>query len=249
MPDQVFPPGPSRGNPADGCAHLVGSVHAGSEIFLTQDGSHTVVAERYGVSYHSKYGAIRESMHVFIEAGLRPYLYAGGQVAVLEAGLGTGLNVFLTYLAAKSVQAAIYYEALEAFPLEPEFAAQLNYPSVLGVPEDVGVFSAIHREAWDHPVFLGPKFQFRKIKGKFEAYRGVGPFDVIYYDAFSPGAQPEVWKSEVLAYFYASLRPGGTMVTYCAKGEVKRTLKALGFEIEALPGPPGKREMVRAIKR
>jgi len=224
-------------------------VDTGPEIFLTQDGSHTVVAHRYGVSYHSKYGAIRESMHVFIEAGLRPFLNTGKEVAVLEAGLGTGLNAFLTYLEAKLSPAGVYYEALEAFPLELEFAAQLNYPAVLGAAEDAAVFDAIHQTKWGDRTHLGPKFQLKKIEGKFEEYRPDRAFDVIYYDAFSPGAQPGVWKSEVLARFYEALRKGGALVTYCAKGEVKRTLRALGFEIETLPGPPGKREMIRAIKR
>lgn len=187
-------------------------------------------------------------MHVFIEAGLRPFLDKGKQVAVLEAGLGTGLNVFLTYLETRLRPVEIYYEALEAFPLEPAFVSRLNYPEALAALQESLVFDAIHQNTWGQTTFLGPTFQFVKVKGTFEEYSGSGPFDVIYFDAFSPGAQPEVWKADVLARFYEPLRIGGVLVTYCAKGEVKRTLRALGFEIDTLPGPPGKREMVRAIK-
>lgn len=218
------------------------------EIFLTQDGSHSIVARRFGVSYHSKYGALQESMHVFIDAGLKPLLRPGGRLSVLEAGLGTGLNAFLTYLEGEKVLAEIFYEAIEAFPLDPDFAAGLNFPVILQVPDQGQVFEAIHQLPWGATHAFGPRFTFRKVLGRFEDYHSENTFDVVFFDAFAPGAQPEVWETEVLDHFYQALRSGGVLVTYCAKGEVKRRLRALGFQVETLVGPPGKREMVRAVK-
>ncbi len=215
---------------------------------MTQDGSHSVVAHRFGVSYHSKYGAVRESMHVFIGAGLLPLLQPGGQLSVLEAGLGTGLNAFMAYLEGEKSLAEITYEAIEAFPIEPAFAVELNFPEVLQATGQKEIFHAMHQLPWGQLFPLGPRFKFRKILERFELYRPEKFFDVVFFDAFAPGAQPELWQTEVLAIFHRALRSGGVLVTYCAKGEVKRRLKALGFQVETLPGPPGKREMIRAVK-
>lgn len=207
-----------------------------------------MVAHRYGVSYHSKYGAVQESLHVFISAGLMPFLKPGASISVLEAGMGTGLNAFLTFLEGEKFQASISYEAIEAFPLEPEFAVKLNFPEVLNVLHEEPVFHAIHQLPWGQTFSLGTNFRFRKILARFEDYRPENAFDVVFFDAFAPGAQPEVWETAVLSVFYDVLRNGGALVTYCAKGEVKRRLRGLGFQVETLAGPPGKREMVRAIK-
>lgn len=227
---------------------LARKLETAPEIFLTQDGSHSVVAHQFGVSYHSKYGAVRESMHVFISAGLLPNLLPGRQLSVLEAGLGTGLNAFMAYLEGEKRQTEICYEAIEAFPLESDFAVQLNFPEILQAKGQEGVFHAIHRLPWGQHVQLSPYFKFKKVLERFEQYRPEKTFDVVFFDAFSPGAQPELWQTEVLAIFHEALRSGGILVTYCAKGEVKRRLKAIGFQVETLPGPPGKREMVRAVK-
>lgn len=219
------------------------------EIFETQDGSHSLIARRFGVSYHSKYGAIQESRHVFIDAGLKPFLASQGSVAVFEAGLGTGLNAFLTYLEAEKWQVPIYYEAAEAYPIDPEFASGLNYPDLLDARDKAWVFRQLHEQPWGEALTAGPYFTFRKLSSRIESLHTDRSFDVVYYDAFAPGAQPELWETEVLGIMYAILRPGGALVTYCAKGEVKRRLKSLGFALESLQGPPGKREMIRAVKQ
>lgn len=218
------------------------------EILVTQDGSHSVVAHRFGVSYHSKYGAVMESNHVFIGAGILRLLQPGGHLSVLEAGFGTGLNAFMTFLEGEKSQTAITYEAIEAYPLEPEFAFELNFPKILQAEGQKEVFYDMHRLPWGQPFVLSPRFKFRKILERFEQYRPESTFDVVFFDAFAPAAQPELWQTDVLAIYYHALRRGGILVTYCAKGEVKRRLRSIGFEVETLPGPPGKREMVRAVK-
>jgi tRNA U34 5-methylaminomethyl-2-thiouridine-forming methyltransferase MnmC len=218
------------------------------KIFETQDGSHSVFSEQYGVSYHSKYGAIQESRHVFIEAGLFYKLPMLKALSILEIGFGTGLNALLTLLEAERHSAHIHYEAIEAFPLTLEQAHQLNYPAVLGLPDDDDRFLQLHLADWGQRQPIGPHFSLRKRHERFEAVEDDAAFDLIYFDAFAPSAQPELWEADVLARMYRALKPGGLLVTYCAKGVVKRQLKQLGFTIEALPGPPGKREMTRAFK-
>lgn len=218
-------------------------------IFETQDGSHSLFSEQHGVSYHSKYGAIQESQHVFIESGLYYKMTGNKSLSVLEIGLGTGLNAFMTLLEAEKHQIKIDYTAAEAYPVSREEALQLNYPDLLESKDWANQFMSIHECDWGESHQLSPNFSFTKLLTRFEELNFTETFDVIYFDAFAPTAQPELWETPVMAIMYRSLKPGGVMTTYCAKGAVKRTLKALGFEIEALPGPPGKREMTRAIKR
>lgn len=218
-------------------------------IFETQDGSHSLFSETHGVSYHSKYGAIQESQHVFIESGLYYKMTGKTGLSVLEIGLGTGLNAFMTLLEAEKRGIPILYTAAEAFPVSQEEATQLNYPGLLDGGDRREQFLAIHSCAWGTPQQLSPYFSFTKLLTRFEELDFPENFDVIYFDAFAPTAQPELWEASVMDIMFRSLRPGGVLTTYCAKGSVKRTLKAIGFEIEALPGPPGKREMTRAIKR
>ncbi|MEQ8705840.1 MAG: tRNA (5-methylaminomethyl-2-thiouridine)(34)-methyltransferase MnmD [Phaeodactylibacter sp.] len=216
-------------------------------IFKTQDGSDSVFSERFGVSYHSKYGAVQESRHVFLQSGLYPRLQALDRVAVLEAGLGTGLNALLTALEAGKVQKPVHYVALEAYPLSVEQADALNYAEQLG-QEAALVFRQIHHSDWSQPVQITPHFTFEKRQIPFEAFEAKSAFDVVYFDAFAPNAQPELWEAPVLSRMYEALKAEGIFVTYCAKGVVKRCLKGLGFTVEALPGPPGKREMTRGVK-
>ncbi len=218
------------------------------KIIETQDGSHSILSHQYGVSYHSKYGAITESKHVFIEAGLYPQIIQNERAKVLEIGFGTGLNAFLTYLEAEKRKAAIYYEGIEAFPLSADQYEQLNYPELLDVPELKEKFLSLHRCSWGEPVQLSEHFSFQKRKMRTEDLEIQDAFDVIYFDAFAPSAQPELWEKEVLEKMFKALRKGGFLVTYCAKGVVKRRLKDIGFEVESLPGPPGKREMTRGAR-
>jgi len=215
-------------------------------IFTTQDGSHSIQSDQHGVSYHSKYGAIQESRHVFLSAGLFPKLVSQEEVRVLEIGLGTGLNALLTRLEGEQRQQAIHYTALEAYPITLEQASQLNYPQILGIEHDL--FLDLHACEWAQPHLLSSSFQFTKLQQRFEDLDFDSAFDVIYFDAFAPTAQPELWEPAVLKKVVRAMAPGSIFVTYCAKGAVKRALKSLGLDVEALQGPPGKREMTRARK-
>jgi len=218
------------------------------EIFETQDGSHSILSQQYGVSYHSKYGAIQESRHVFIQMGLYFKALQQKDIAILELGFGTGLNALLTYLEAAAHPWNIVYETIEAYPITLAQAAQLNYPTLLNQEKLQTVFAALHQSNWGEKHILSPNFTFQKNKQQFQTIDYQDQFDLIYFDAFAPGAQPELWEASMLAKLYQALRAGGVLVTYCAKGSVKRTFKEVGFQIESLPGPPGKREMTRCTK-
>lgn len=217
----------------------------GNDIFETQDGSHSIFSQRYGVSYHSRYGALQESRHVFLEAGFIPLTLQHSSLRILEIGLGTGLNALLTALECEKRALTVYYEGWEVAPLPLAKAERLNYPEIVG---NAGLFSAIHRAPWRAQTALSPFFSIFKMDQSVEMLDRAEAFDLVYYDAFAPNAQPGLWELPVLEKVYRALLPGGVLVTYCAKGAVKRNLRALGFELEALPGPPGKREMTRARK-
>lgn len=224
---------------------------ANDEIFVTQDGSHSITASRFGVSYHSKYGAITESRHVFIQAGLYPLLLnTPAKISILEMGFGTGLNALLTFHETAHRQVQVYYESIEGFPISIQAAQNLNYPQLIDVndAELNEVFTQMHQMPWEKEIALGPHFDLLKRLGNLEELQFTPQFDLIYFDAFAPSAQPELWTAPIMQKMYDALKPGGVLVTYCAKGEFKRTLKAVGFTVERLPGPPGKREMTKAVK-
>ncbi|RMF03015.1 MAG: SAM-dependent methyltransferase [Bacteroidetes bacterium] len=220
--------------------------HADSGIFLTQDGSHSIYSAEFGVPYHSKYGAIQESMHVFLQAGLHYRLPSLSKVRILEMGFGTGLNALLTYRVGVQTNKPIEYTAVEAFPISMAAASALNYPQLL--EESAVTFAALHRAAWNSMVKIGPYFSLLKQQAKLQEATLSSPYDVIYYDAFAPTTQPELWTEDIFAKLYAATAPQGVLVTYCAKGAVKRALKAVGYQVEGLAGPPGKREMTRATR-
>lgn len=217
-------------------------------LIVTGDGSHSIYSERFGVTYHSRYGAVTESAHVFIDNGLRYKAVVQSDLAVLEVGLGTGLNAFMTALEAERRNLYVYYTAIEAYPLSQKDAAGFNYAELLRVPERKADFLRLHRCSWEKPLILSPHFTFEKRKIRLEEFAATEAYDLIYFDAFAPQAQPELWTAGILAKMYAALRPDGVLVTYCAKGDFKRTLKEVGFQVERLAGPPGKREMTRAEK-
>lgn len=219
-----------------------------NEIFLTQDGSHSLRSRRFGVSYHSKYGAIQESRHVFLEGGLYPTLLRKKSVRILELGFGTGLNAFLTLLDSRDKQFTAYYHSVEAHPIDPETVSELNYGQLVAEGQYAADFHQLHQADWDAATAIDERFTLYKSKGDFTQTPLGNNYDVIFFDAFAPNAQPELWEKETLARAYDALGEGGVLVTYCAKGYVKRNLKALGFTVQALPGPPGKREMTRAVK-
>ncbi len=224
-----------------------------TNLFETKDGSHSIFSAQHGVSYHSKYGAIQETEHVFINAGLRMKAVLQRDISVLGIGFGTGLNAFMTYLEAQKRNLSIQYIGVEAFPVDMETVQILNYPQQLQAEETADIFLQMHRTPANTPTLLNhfedvSAFEFTRLEQTFETLTFENQFDIIYYDAFAPSAQPELWETPILQKMYDALKADGIFVTYCAKGEFKRTLKAIGFTVERLPGPPGKREMTRALK-
>ncbi|MES2141124.1 MAG: tRNA (5-methylaminomethyl-2-thiouridine)(34)-methyltransferase MnmD [Bacteroidota bacterium] len=225
-------------------------------IIKTADGSHSLFVEGLNEHYHSIHGAIQESKHVFIEAGLKSFISGatasfaeeGNPLTILEIGLGTGLNAMLSYIETQQSDINIHYTAIEAYPVSSDLIDQLNYVELLNAQNLQPVYTIIHASEWGRPVALSNQFTILKIKNTLQNTVLENNYNLIYFDAFGPGVQPEMWTEEIFAKLYAVIEPGGCLVTYCAKGEVKRTLKRVGFTVESLPGPPGKREMVRARK-
>lgn len=220
------------------------------EIIITADGSHTVRVPEMGVTYHSLHGAVQESMHVFIEAGLMHLLSGPSKRPdntdywrIFEMGFGTGLNTLLTAIKASEEKAKIHYTTIDTFPLSTEEAALLNYGDALGQPV---LFDNIHGSSWNEDVAITDYFTLRKIREDIINFSTSQLFNLVYYDAFAPSAQPELWTKEAFEKLYPMLQPGGFLVTYCSKSDVRRAMKAAGFSVEKLPGPRGKREMVRA---
>lgn len=218
------------------------------EILLSDDGSHTLRSPRYGVTYHSRFGATTESAHVFIAAGLRYKALVNRQIDVLEAGFGTGLNALMTLIESEKRGLSVTYTGLETQPLDYEQVQRLNYPELLSAEMWREAFLLMHRMPWRETRALSSGFVFCKKDDSIERYALAEAYDLIYFDAFAPQAQPELWTEAVMARMYQSLRPEGVLVTYCAKGDVRRAMKAVGFAVEKLQGPPGKREMIRAHK-
>ena len=219
------------------------------EIRQTKDGSNTLYVPALNEHYHSVHGALQESQHVFIKHGLEHVLSSKKDIKVLEIGFGTGLNAILTYPFALAQKAFIQYDTLEKFPLTQDVVEQLHYEKLILNPELHDVFVQMHGAPWNEPVDIIPYFSLQKIHETLEEF--VVPssyYDVVYFDAFAPEKQPELWTDEMFAKLYKATRPGGVLVTYCAKGSFKRSLRAAGYDVEALPGPPGKREMTRGTK-
>ncbi len=216
-------------------------------IYITEDGSHSVQSGKFDVSYHSKYGAAEETYHVFINAALRFKAVVQKNINILDIGFGTGLNAFVSLLEAEKRNLNISYTAIEAYPLHLEQVQLLNYPSLLN-PDFEEHFLRMHQSDWEQPIQISKKFEFKKHLKRIEDLDSEEEFDIIYFDAFAPSAQPELWTEPVLQKMYTALKRDGILTTYCAKGVVKRTLKKVGFTVEALPGPPHKREMTRALK-
>lgn len=214
---------------------------------ITADGSHTIAIPDMQVTYHSKHGAIQESNHVFIDAGLKYYhkQHPGQPVQILEMGLGTGLNCLLTAIYAIEQKIPVKYHAIEAFPLQAEEANTLNYGKLLNEDD---LFQQIFVSPWNCSNTLHSCFQLYKHHTALQQFADDGLFSCIFYDAFAPSAQPELWTEEIFARLFSLLVPGGLLVTYCSKGDVRRVMETVGFKVTKIQGPPGKREMVRAFK-
>lgn len=214
------------------------------KLVHTADGSHSIYLPELNEHYHSVHGAIQESIHVFINAGFR--LSTQNPLNILEIGLGTGLNALLTILENKKQPRTVNYISLEKYPLSPQIYSSLNYPKLLNI--DNLDFFKIHEIPWEKPQIIDDWFYLTKHHVSVQQWQTYQRFHLIYYDAFAPEKQPEMWTEDVFLKLFQLLESGGFLVTYCAKGVVKRTLKNCGFEVQNLPGPPGKREMIRAIK-
>ncbi len=217
---------------------------------VTGDGSHTLFVPELNENYHSWHGAYTESVHVFIETGLKIAAEKFKPVHIFEVGFGTGLNAILSYEFARKTAHAVTYTGIEKNPLNMDLVAQLNYRDHWKDENLDEVFMQMHSKKWDEEWNAAPFFRFKKLNGSVLDYIfPTAEYHVIFFDAFAPEKQPEMWTVELFSKLYASLQPGGMLVTYCAKGQFKRDLRSAGFEVETLPGPPGKREMVRGTKR
>lgn len=218
------------------------------KIILTGDGSHSISVPELNVAYHSVHGAVEESLHVFVDAGLYEAKKAkpAQPLKIFEVGFGTGLNALLTLIEAEKNKTKVYYEAIEIDPLTEKEIKELNYCTHLNQTGLQNIFDQLHNWPWEKELALTENFTLVKRDLNLLHLVPLGRFDLVYFDAFAPNAQPELWTKEVFDKMYAILEPGGILVTYCSKGDVRRAMIAAGFEVEKLPGPPRKREMLRA---
>jgi tRNA U34 5-methylaminomethyl-2-thiouridine-forming methyltransferase MnmC len=222
------------------------------QLITTSDGSHSLLNTTLNETYHSVHGAIRESAYVFIKNGLEYFiqLHKPQQVSILEVGFGTGLNALMTLQASLQTDIPVHYATLEAYPISSETAQLLNYARVLNFNNANHYFARLHDEPWEQERAIEKNFFIEKLKSKIQdVFFLPFSFDLIYFDAFAPSKQPEMWEMNVLQKIEAVMKPGAVFVTYCARGQLKRDLKSLGLIVETLPGPPGKKEMVRATKK
>lgn len=217
------------------------------KIITTEDGSHSLLREDLNETYHSFHGARGESEYVFVKMGLEYLLHEKGktEIEVFEVGMGTGLNALLTLIFAKKGNVKIDYHTIEPIPVPEEIFSQLNYGS-----DDLTKDSLlrIHEAMWEEQVSLFENFNLTKYQQGLQEIEIDKEFDIIYFDAFAPSKQPEMWELSNIEKCFKLLKSGGILTTYCAQGQFKRNLKAAGFEIESLPGAMGKKEMVRALK-
>lgn len=218
------------------------------EIELTADGSHTLFVPTLNEHYHSVNGAMQESTHIFIDAGL--HHCDKTEISVFEVGFGTGLNAFLTLLDSRISGKTIHYTTIEAYPLDESIIRNLNYADKYAEVER-DLFYQLHASDWNKEIPITNQFYLTKLEADFISFDLSSlnkPVDVIYFDAFAPEKQPNMWSQPIFDHLYSITAPYGILVTYCAKGIVRRIMQQAGYKVERLPGPPGKREMLRAIK-
>lgn len=219
------------------------------EIIKTGDGSTTIHLPKWNEQYHSKHGAIREAKHVFIEMGLKKILEEEtGEISILEIGFGTGLNALVTWQEVKGKDIRINYTGVEAYPVLQEELEHLNFAKELreeGAPE---IFHSFHDAGWEVREQITENFSLTKQKKLFEDITEKEQYSLIYFDAFGARVQPDLWTESIFQIMFDALKQKGVLVTYAAKGSVRRAMLSVGFKVERLPGPPGKREMLRATK-
>ncbi len=219
-----------------------------NELVVTKDGSHTLYSARFNQWYHSLSGAFQESRRIFLELGF-DYVKesAPKPLRILEMGFGTGSNALLTFVKSQEEQIPVHYTSLEAYPVAAEAYEKLNYDALMHST----ILQSLHQASWNEAVVIHPDFILEKIQTTIQDFIQQDfageSYDLVYYDAFAPSSQPELWTPEIFTGLAKTLHPGSVLTTYCSKGEVRRALKAAGFRIEKHPGPGYKREVVRAI--
>jgi tRNA U34 5-methylaminomethyl-2-thiouridine-forming methyltransferase MnmC len=223
------------------------------KIIVTEDGSHSLYHKVLKETYHSFHGAINESNYVFIDKGIRYWRTKEGlpsSINIFEVGFGTGLNALLAAQFAEENRVNIHFHTIEPFPLDLEVVKDLNYASKINDGQYTELFNKIHEAAWEEKIEISEYFSIRKDKQRLQHIEDNfnNSFDVIFFDAFAPSKQAEMWEIALIEQCFNLLKDGGVFVTYSAKGQLKRDSKQVGFEVETLPGPPGKKEMVRATK-
>lgn len=221
------------------------------KIIKTGDGSVTIHLSEWDEQYHSKHGAIQEAQHVFIKMGLEYWvgLNKEKQLSILEIGFGTGLNAFITFLEAKKLRLNINYTGVEAYPVSENEISELNYAEMLSAENQIDSFQKMHQIPWNTQAAIAENFKLEKQQKRFEEIEDINKYDLVFFDAFGARVQPELWTEEIFAKMYAAIKNNGVLVTYSAKGSVRRAMQTAGFIVERLPGPPGKREMLRALKK
>ncbi|MRI02032.1 tRNA (5-methylaminomethyl-2-thiouridine)(34)-methyltransferase MnmD [Kriegella sp. EG-1] len=216
------------------------------KIITTSDGSKTIQIEELNEQYHSIHGAVQEAKHVFIKNGLN--LFRDQEISILEIGFGTGLNALITLMCSKSSNLKVNYTGIEAYPVSKNELDQLNYITCLKAEDLAEEFSKMHESRWESNIVLTEEFILTKRQQNFLNIEDVNAFDLIYFDAFGARVQPELWTEILFEKMYRAMKTKAVLVTYSAKGSVRRAMRAVGFSVEKLPGPPGKREMLRATK-
>lgn len=217
------------------------------EIIITQDGSTSIYVPELDETYHSKFGAIQEAKHVFIKNGLDLF-EDGSEISILEIGFGTGLNALITMLEAEKRNLKINYVGVEAYPIAFEEISQLNYVTQLNSPEKKDDFEKMHQTNWEEEIVINSNFRITKRKQYFTDISDENTFDLIYFDAFGFTVQPELWNEAIFEIMYKALKSKGILTTYACRTSIKNAMQFAGFQTLKLPGAPGKREMLRALK-
>lgn len=217
-----------------------------NELIKTKDGSHSIYVPELNEHYHSTHGALQEAIYVFIQQGFDYCMVP--PIRLLEVGFGTGLNALLTALKSRDFGMYVEYEGLEKYPLDIEIVAQLNYADVIQHPLSRTLFNSMHNFKWNEESLVHPYFKLTKTKCDYNEWEPSKTYNLVYFNAFGPRAQPEMWNEKGFLKLYSCMEKGGILVTYSSKGDVRRALEKTGFRVDKLPGPIGKREMLRAIK-
>lgn len=228
-------------------------------IITTADGSKTIHINEWNEQYHSTHGAINEANYVYLKQGLLYFLshfcYSErsqesikNEISILEIGFGTGLNAFLTLIEAEKLKHYISYVGVEAFPVKNEELELLNFSELISNNHQAE-FEQLHASKWEETVQISNYFKLKKQQKLFENINAISKFDVIYFDAFGPRVQPNLWTEDIFKIMYRAMKPNGVLTTYSAKGNARRAMQTVGFEVERLDGPPNKRHMLRAVKR